>query len=585
MTALPILERELRVAARRRSSFIARWVSALAAVVVGGAWVLLNEAGPMLAALGPVGSSLFQVLGWLTFGTCLSAGVFLTADCISEEKREGTLGLLFLTDLKGLDVVAGKLLATSLQGTYGLIAVLPILAVPMILGGVGVSQFVLTCVVLLTTLLLSLACGLLVSTFVRQSQAAMGGTLALVVTLNLGGLGFDAVTQWLWGASSAPIASLTSPAFLFNLASNGITTPFWVSWAFHSGLSIVFFVWACRRVSNRWGRASESEALISRVTSTPAGAAPIRSPIQELDPVEWLTRPGCREMRLLWLALSLYGAAILAFLVWWLATGISWGKTALDWGESLLAWVVYGWVTSVATRVFVEARRSGLLELMVTTPLTVREMWQGPCRVWLRRLSAPLLAWTSLSLLLALSTIDLQFMVSGLATTAPPPTATTNPAVVPTPSKVVVTTSTSNSAAGPTVTVTRPSADEMALFRWLVPFQAMGGWIVFFTNLVALFVSGLWFGLTTTKHPMAVAKTFVFVLVIPWIGIGFLTMLFTLMGAFSMVSNGSVSVAWMPFVMLAVWNGAQVAKNVVFFLWFRGNLAAQFRERAVEARK
>jgi hypothetical protein len=562
-----------------------RWVSALAAVAVGGAWILLNEVGPMFAALGPVGSSLFQVLGWLTFAACLCAGLVLTADCISEEKREGTLGLLFLTNLRGVDVVAGKLLATSLQGSYGLVAVLPILAVPMILGGVGFSQFVLTCVALLTTLYLSLVCGLLVSTFVRQSQAAMGGTLALLVTFNVGGLGFDAVAQWLRGSSSAPMASLTSPAFFFNLASNGITTPFWVAWAVQSGLSIAFFLWACRRVSKRWRRASESEGGSGWGAKMHGGDAAVGSSIQESNPVEWLTRPGCREMRLFWWAVSLYGAGIITFLVLWLATGVSWGKTALDWGETVLALVVYGWVISVATRVFVQARQSGLLELMVTTPLTVRELWQGPWRVWLRRLAVPLLVWTSLSLLLAFSTMDLQFMVSGLATTAPPPTATTNPAVVPTPSKVVVTTSNSSSAVGSTVAVTGPSADDMALLRWLAPMQAVCGTAVFFTNLAALFICGLWFGLTTTKHPMAAAKTFVFVLVIPWIAIGFLTMLFTMLGVFRMVGSGSASVVWMPFVMFAVWNGAQLAKNLILIVWFRGNLAGQFRKRAMELGK
>ena len=44
---------------------------------------------------------------------CLLEGTRLAADCRGEEKREGTLGLLFLTDLQGYDVVLGKYLATS----------------------------------------------------------------------------------------------------------------------------------------------------------------------------------------------------------------------------------------------------------------------------------------------------------------------------------------------------------------------------------------------------------------------------------------------------------------------------------------
>ena len=72
----------------------------------------------------------------LAFLGCLFSGVFLTADSLSGEKREGTLGLLFLTDLKGYDVVFGKLIATSLNGFYALLAIFPVLALPLVMGGV-----------------------------------------------------------------------------------------------------------------------------------------------------------------------------------------------------------------------------------------------------------------------------------------------------------------------------------------------------------------------------------------------------------------------------------------------------------------
>jgi ABC-type transport system involved in cytochrome c biogenesis permease component len=96
MTVLPIVERELRVAARRSSTY---WSG-------------------------------------LMFLYCLGHGRRSTADCLSEEKREGTLGLLFLTDLKGADIVLGKLAATSMRGFYGFLAVFPVLAIPLLLGGI-----------------------------------------------------------------------------------------------------------------------------------------------------------------------------------------------------------------------------------------------------------------------------------------------------------------------------------------------------------------------------------------------------------------------------------------------------------------
>jgi len=77
----------------------------------------------------------------LTLAATIVSGLFLTADCLSEEKREGTLGFLFLTDLRGYDVVFGKLVATSLRGFYAMLAALPVMGVTLVLGGITGEQF------------------------------------------------------------------------------------------------------------------------------------------------------------------------------------------------------------------------------------------------------------------------------------------------------------------------------------------------------------------------------------------------------------------------------------------------------------
>jgi ABC-type transport system involved in multi-copper enzyme maturation permease subunit len=102
---------------------------------------------------------------------CLFSGVWSTADCLSEEKREGTLGLLFLTDLKGYDVVFGKLVATSLNGFYALLAVVPILALPLLLGGITGGEFARMALVVVNTLFFSLALGICVSAVCRSTWA------------------------------------------------------------------------------------------------------------------------------------------------------------------------------------------------------------------------------------------------------------------------------------------------------------------------------------------------------------------------------------------------------------------------------
>src|SRR5215471_16537149 len=156
MTFLPIVHRELRAASRRKSTFRIRWWTAFLAMAMSCGGLLFAWAA---SGGGSFGKALFLVLATYTFGLCLLAGVFQTATCLSEEKREGTLGLLFLTDLKGYDIVLGKLVATSLSAFYGILAVLPMLAIPLLMGGIAGNEFWRMAIVLLVTFLYSLAIG------------------------------------------------------------------------------------------------------------------------------------------------------------------------------------------------------------------------------------------------------------------------------------------------------------------------------------------------------------------------------------------------------------------------------------------
>src|SRR5436305_4590793 len=104
MTFLPIVERELRVAARKRSTFWVRIAAALVALIIGSGFLLLATLGNFGAGPGSFGRGLFATLTWMSFAVALAAGLFFTSDSLSEEKREGTIGLLSLTDLKGYEV-------------------------------------------------------------------------------------------------------------------------------------------------------------------------------------------------------------------------------------------------------------------------------------------------------------------------------------------------------------------------------------------------------------------------------------------------------------------------------------------------
>src|SRR5438477_6849904 len=153
MTFLPIVSRELRLASRRRGTYWLRSGAALIVMVIGTWLFLVMRSEPPKE----LGMALFCVLTGGAVVFALISGPRSTADCISEEKREGTLGLLFLTDLKGYDVVLGKMVAGSLNAVYSVVAMLPMLAIPLLMGGgITLSEFARMALVTLTALFFSL---------------------------------------------------------------------------------------------------------------------------------------------------------------------------------------------------------------------------------------------------------------------------------------------------------------------------------------------------------------------------------------------------------------------------------------------
>src|SRR5262249_18167441 len=93
------------------------------------------------ASAAEIGTRVFAALSGVGFVLALLAGPLTTVDCISRERREGTLGLLFLTNLRAYDVVLGKIAAASLDMLLGFIGALPAVAISFLLGGVDLKQF------------------------------------------------------------------------------------------------------------------------------------------------------------------------------------------------------------------------------------------------------------------------------------------------------------------------------------------------------------------------------------------------------------------------------------------------------------
>lgn len=279
MSLLPIVERELRIAARRKSTYRMRWMLALAVVLL---WFLLLVGSR--SSIAEKGQIMFVAVGVLALAFGLLAGIFLTADCLSEERREGTLGLLFLTDLRGYDVVLGKLIANSLHAAYGLLAIFPILGLPLLMGGVTAGEFWRVTLVLVATLFLSLSLGMAVSALNQETRQAMAGTLLAMLIF----AGLMPVLWWLrcWVVGNGLWSALLwpSPGFLYSRAFERCFTyktgahEFWASLGTVSALGFGSLVAASLYLPRAWhvGGESRGKARENRAGNWRFGSATAR---------------------------------------------------------------------------------------------------------------------------------------------------------------------------------------------------------------------------------------------------------------------------------------------------------------------
>lgn len=190
-----VIQRELREQARQAGSY---WLRLLGAVVLLLLFWLVWRSD--IARTIPNGRGYFVGLNRLLFLTIWLIGPVLTADCLSREKREGTLGLLFLTPLRALDVVLGKSFVNALRAFSVLLAAVPILVVPVLMGGLNWSDAVRMGLLHCAALGLALASGLVASACTSRWIRARLLSFTLAVLAGAGFLllhtGLTALSMW-----------------------------------------------------------------------------------------------------------------------------------------------------------------------------------------------------------------------------------------------------------------------------------------------------------------------------------------------------------------------------------------------------
>ena len=137
--------------------------------------------------MGAPGLFFFSNILWLTLVLIVLAAVSVLSTAITEEKEEGTLGLLLLAGVSPLAVLLGKSMTRQFSIVLLLVVQFPFALLAIVLGGVTLNQIVSGYIALAAFLALVANLGLLSSVFCRRSgTAGMLTLLGLVVVLGGG---------------------------------------------------------------------------------------------------------------------------------------------------------------------------------------------------------------------------------------------------------------------------------------------------------------------------------------------------------------------------------------------------------------
>jgi ABC-type transport system involved in multi-copper enzyme maturation permease subunit len=188
----PVLARELKQRMRGRltwvvvTGYLAVLALILRFVYLGASQTLTGSdfADPLASAT--VGRSIFH---WLLFFMMMLVCFIvpgLTASAISGERERQTLVSLQVTLLRPRSIVLGKLLSSLAFTSFLVVASLPLLSVPFLVGGVSVTEVAKGVAMILGTAVVLACLAVACSALLRRTQAATVIAYGLTAALTVG---------------------------------------------------------------------------------------------------------------------------------------------------------------------------------------------------------------------------------------------------------------------------------------------------------------------------------------------------------------------------------------------------------------
>lgn len=383
MTFLPLLERELRARARSRATFWTRFAVVLVTMVVCLPELLSAGFGTQAGSSGKFIFNGIVVIGFLlACGGCL-----LTADVISRERREGTLGLLLLTRVRKFDLLLGKFGSAGLTSLCALAALLPLMMIPVLAGGVTGGEAFRKGLALLNMLFLALAVGLWASAKEKEMSRAIGKAIRISGAVVL----LPELFEFFGPAPFPVLGPIRSLVAAGDKSYTHSPESYWISLLLIQIAGWVLLTLASRRLGAAMRNGEEKiparfagdEHYQSLTRKWPmAWTGKLQQPIEFLTQRQRGIGATIWAAALIGLILQFGGLVFLPFRLFGVASLIRWLPIHMLSG-ALLAWAM--------SRFMIEARRSGAFELLVTTPVGARTIVSGQWNALKQLLRWPLL--------------------------------------------------------------------------------------------------------------------------------------------------------------------------------------------------
>ena len=379
LLAGPILDKELRVASRRRRTFALRlaYLVLLGAVVVFVWMDTVGAGGYGAFAATQMSSSGQKIIGmivWFQFIAMPLAAVVMLSGSISEEIYRRTLGVLMTTPITGFQIVFGKLAGSLLQLALLLGCALPVLALLRAFGGVPWATVGPGLAVTFTTTVLAGSISLGFSIGSRRAPWVFLETLvAMLIAFLVLPLAWE---EWA-GPEAARWLQWTNPyAVMLDLVFQppGKVGPAGAMWGWHVLASLAASGAILASSVPRVRRAATRQLVAGRPAANRAWQGPLRGRPEPAEgrirhcPVLWYEQRSCRTNLRGLLKPAAWGVGLL--LVCQMAAWRAMGETMVQTGF-LVSLSGLGLLVTAALAVFgiTSERDAGTWTMLLMTPL------------------------------------------------------------------------------------------------------------------------------------------------------------------------------------------------------------------------